>query len=75
MGFLENLWDETIAGPAPVPGFGWRRDLTPSPPFHRDDSVFVTRSITIVRTARSSALLPGITEPLPGESLRISLFR
>ncbi|KAK4778066.1 hypothetical protein SAY87_018253 [Trapa incisa] len=67
MGFLENLWDEIIAGPAPVPGAGWQGDLTPRPPSHPNDNVLVTRRITIVRTTCSSALLSGTDEPLPPE--------
>ncbi|KAK4765171.1 hypothetical protein SAY86_026261 [Trapa natans] len=68
MGFLENLWDDTLAGPAPAR----LRKLTPPPlPVHGAEGVrvvLVTRSITVVTTTPSYSLLPSTsTEPLsPG---------
>lgn len=65
MGFLENLWDETLAGPPPKKGLASLRKYnslsaarSPNHPIvtnryhghHDDQTVPVTRSITIIRT-------------------------
>ncbi|KAK4772653.1 hypothetical protein SAY86_014428 [Trapa natans] len=62
MGFLENLWDDTLAGPAPAR----LRKLTPPPrAVHGGGGALVTRCITVVTTTPRSALLPSTsTEPL-----------
>ncbi|XP_031388251.1 dormancy-associated protein homolog 4-like [Punica granatum] len=63
MGFLDNLWDETLAGPVPDSGLGRLRKLTVQPAIHGDGGLLVTRSITIAKTTPTSALLPSTAEP------------
>ncbi|KMT04776.1 hypothetical protein BVRB_7g169530 [Beta vulgaris subsp. vulgaris] len=69
MSFLDNLWDETLAGPAPKNGVGSLRKYkslsavrSPNHPIvttnyhddHNDQTVGITRSITILRTKNLS---------------------
>ncbi|XP_034695196.1 dormancy-associated protein homolog 4 isoform X1 [Vitis riparia] len=58
MGFLDKLWDETVAGPPPETGLGKLRkykslSASRSPPIINPDEVQVTRSITILKTNSS----------------------
>lgn len=58
MGFLDKLWDETVAGPPPETGLGKLRkykslSAARSPPIINPDEVQVTRSITILKTNSS----------------------
>ncbi|XP_062008794.1 dormancy-associated protein homolog 4 isoform X2 [Rosa rugosa] len=60
MGFLDKLWDETLAGPAPESGLGKLRkyDSLSAPRtatmVAADEAPVVTRSITILRTHSSN---------------------
>ncbi|VAI69819.1 unnamed protein product [Triticum turgidum subsp. durum] len=52
MGLLDQLWDETVAGPRPDHGFSKLRkysSFSPSSPAAADVAPAVTRSITIAR--------------------------
>ncbi|KAM7254488.1 hypothetical protein ACFE04_003868 [Oxalis oulophora] len=58
MGFLHKLWDETLAGPAPDNGLGKLRKYDSfsgrsSAPL-ADDSMMISRSITILKRSNSS---------------------
>jgi hypothetical protein len=56
MGFLHKLWDETLAGPAPDNGLGKLRkyDSFSGRSLVADDSMIITRSITILKRSSSS---------------------
>ncbi|XP_074293955.1 dormancy-associated protein homolog 4-like [Silene latifolia] len=83
MGFLDKLWDETLAGPAPETGLGRFRKYNsmsavraPNHPMvnvatrHHDQTVMVTRSITILRSKNNLSVDPGSgsSTPLSGPS-------
>lgn len=58
MGFLDKLWDETLAGPPPETGLGKLRkykslSATRSPPIINPGEVHVTRTITILKANSS----------------------
>nr|KAJ0213926.1 hypothetical protein LSAT_V11C400193500 [Lactuca sativa] len=63
MGFLHNLWDETLAGPTPDSGIGKLRKYkslrvrsgSNIDPSNADDISPVSRSITILRSNSLSA--------------------
>ncbi|KAM3195693.1 hypothetical protein ACQJBY_071695 [Aegilops geniculata] len=57
MGLLDQLWDETVAGPRPDHGFTKLRkysSFSPSSPAAADVAPAVTRSITIARPSSLS---------------------
>ncbi|GLU14196.1 hypothetical protein SLE2022_307800 [Rubroshorea leprosula] len=65
MGFLDKLWDETLAGPMPDTGLGKLRknSAARSPPAAE---IMITRSITILKSANSS--YPGSAPVTPSGS-------
>ncbi|AET01849.1 dormancy-associated protein homolog 4 isoform X1 [Medicago truncatula] len=67
MGFLEKLWDETLAGPTPETGLGKLRKYNSFsaassgvrlPPVKDHDVPVVTRSIMIIRNTVSEPVSP-----------------
>ncbi|KAK4267161.1 hypothetical protein QN277_023981 [Acacia crassicarpa] len=66
MGFLDKIWDETLAGPAPDSGLGKLRkcnslsasSAAANSPISLPPPPSITRSITIVRTTSDSAPFP-----------------
>ncbi|PWA43564.1 dormancy-associated protein 4 [Artemisia annua] len=59
MGFLDHLWDETLAGPNPDSGIGKRRAFKPLRlqsatnnigPSNVDENLPISRSITVLRS-------------------------
>ncbi|KAH9626211.1 hypothetical protein KSS87_000090 [Heliosperma pusillum] len=80
MGFLDKLWDETLAGPAPETGMGRFRKYnslsavrSPDHPMvevasrynDHDPTVTVTRSITILRPKNNLSVDPGSGSSTP----------
>ncbi len=67
MGLLDQLWDDTVAGPRPDHGFSKLRkysSFSPSSPAAEDVAPAVTRSITIARTP-SLSLPSGESSSVP----------
>ncbi|XP_057979969.1 dormancy-associated protein homolog 4 [Malania oleifera] len=68
MGFLDKLWDETLAGPKPDTGLGKLRkydsfSATRSSPAIRPDDIHISRTITILRTNRHFSAVDSCSEP------------
>lgn len=60
MGFLDHLWDETLAGPTPDSGIAKFRKfkalrLHPGGPSHAEENHPISRNITILRSNSLSA--------------------